>query len=73
MYVDKVGIHFPGNSEGAKHIDGFYDSSKGMEYELWEESGSLVMGASHDAVGLVTWYYVDQEYWDKLERESAED
>lgn len=74
MYCNKVGIHFPGNSEEATRFGGdenpeewgLYNPYTHMHYELWDSSGELVLGAFHDSVGLVTFYDIDKEYWERL-------
>lgn len=81
MFSHKIGTHFPGNSEEAKRHGGeenpelnfLHNDKTGMEYELWEDAdGDLVLGASHEDVGLVIWYYIDREYWDMLEQSASD-
>lgn len=74
MYVNKIGIRLP--SMEAMRYGGddnpeswyLYNEETGMAYELWvTPSDEYVLGAYHDDVGLVTWYDIDLEYWEKLE------
>lgn len=81
MYCDSHGsTHFPGNSESAKRYGGdenpdqwyIHNEETGMEYELWESDGDLILGVSHEDVGLVTFYGIDREYWEHLEAQASE-
>lgn len=63
MALDKIGIHFPGNSMEAEHVGSNvgYGSCEGMEYEIWKDcDGRHIVGACHEDVGLTTWFYADQ-------------
>lgn len=81
MYCDSHGsTRFPDNSKNAKRYGGeqnreqwyIHNEATGMEYELWESDGGLILGAHHEDVGLVIYYGIDREYWDHLEAQASE-
>lgn len=69
MALNKIGLHFPGNSMEAVHVGsgvGHGDADE-MEYEIWKDAdGTHVVGAWHVDSGLVTWFYADQSDVDSI-------
>ena len=54
----KLGIQVPDGYRDRDELELVYVAPTGMEYELYapEDDGTVVMGASHEDVGLVTWF-----------------
>jgi hypothetical protein len=56
LTITKIGIRVPKELEDAIATDFHYNEDSGLEFELFEEDDRFFIGASHEDVGLVTWF-----------------
>lgn len=83
MSVTHIGVRIP--SDRSQFFDedsyGEHEELSGMEYQVFEHRGDdakeCLIGTSHDAVGLVTWWRADTfdeaETWVEQQKEDARD
>lgn len=56
MRLTKLGFRKP--SYMGDYLDTIHDEDSGMEYDVWSsDDGGIVIGASHEDSGLVTYYW----------------
>lgn len=60
----RIGVRAP---SGLKFFrDQQYNPNTGMEYELWGGTSGDLINASHEDVGLITWFYAEQGDWEAI-------
>lgn len=65
MSMKRAGLMKPERFKWYKNT--YYDATDGTTYEVWaSRTGDILIGASHDDVGLVTWYYANDTDWYSL-------
>jgi hypothetical protein len=83
MSVTHIGVRTPSDRSQFHVVDSYgeHEDLSGMEYEVFEhkddDSKECLIGTSHDAVGLVTWWRADTfeeaEAWVEQQKEDARD
>ncbi|AOE43849.1 hypothetical protein SEA_BANTAM_160 [Gordonia phage Bantam] len=65
--ISRRGIRTPAEIEDAEYDEYAYSPELEMEYYLYKlDDGRLIFASCHDAVGLMTYFDIDQAGWNDV-------